>query len=327
MGFTWGYPYLRSTCRLLSATDGGYPLNDNISPEPQDFYSSHSVITDPGKQSILLDGLSSEIAELCKMIQGIILHVFLSEKYGVHLPEDRKQEANLRFISMQIARIVACDSSPLHQSRSLENRLLGTCRDFSVWLCAALRHQGIPARARCGFATYFEPDKFVDHWVCEYWNADRQQWVMIDAQLDEFQCDMFNIHFDPLDVPTDKFLTGGRAWQMCRKEHADPDAFGVFDMHGLWFVRGNVVRDLASLNKIELLPWDCWGLIEGDDEHLSSDDFALLDQVAWWTHPDTFSLPAVCAIYQENSGLCVSPIIKSFIGGGFQQVDLTAKKT
>ncbi len=300
-------------------------MNDTITREGQHFYSSHGCITDPGRHRILFDGLTSDVPELCKIIQGIILHVFLSERYGVHLPEERKQEANLRFICSQLDHMKNRDTRPLDISRLPENRLLGTCRDFSVFLCALLRHQGIPARARCGFATYFEPDKYVDHWVCEYWKTDEQQWIMVDAQLDEFQCKMFKIHFDPLDVPSDKFLSGGNAWQMCRREHADPETFGVFDMHGLWFVRGNVIRDLASLNKMELLPWDCWGLIEGDDENLSDDDFALLDQAASLTCPDTFSFSDVCSLYNDNTSVHVPPVIKSFIGGGFQQVDLTDK--
>jgi hypothetical protein len=33
---------------------------------------------------------------------------------------------------------------------------------------------------------------------------------------------------------------------LCRSGQPDPDTFGIFDMHGLWFVRGNFVRDVAS---------------------------------------------------------------------------------
>jgi hypothetical protein len=29
---------------------------------------------------------------------------------------------------------------------------------------------------------------------------------------------------------------------------------------GLWFMAGSVVRDLAALNKREMLPWDYWGI-------------------------------------------------------------------
>jgi transglutaminase-like putative cysteine protease len=37
---------------------------------------------------------------------------------------------------------------------------------------ALIRRKGVPARARCGFADYFEPGKHLDHWVGEYWNSD-----------------------------------------------------------------------------------------------------------------------------------------------------------
>jgi hypothetical protein len=81
--------------------------------------------------------------------------------------------------------------------------------------------------------------------------------VFVDAQLDELQQAAMKINFDVLDVPRDQFIVGGKAWQMCRSGEQNPAKFGIFDMHGLGFVRGNLVRDVASLNKMELLPWDC----------------------------------------------------------------------
>lgn len=35
--------------------------------------------------------------------------------------------------------------------------------------------------------------------------------------------------------------------------------FDPLDMWGPWFIRGNIPRDIASLNKVEMLPWDGWG--------------------------------------------------------------------
>ena len=238
-------------------------------------------------------------------------------------PQERKQEANLRFVSKQLEQIIELDPAALTTSRPPENRVLGTCRDFSIFLCALLRHQGIPARARCGFANYFTPGKCKDHWVCEYWNADEQRWIMVDAQLDEFQRRIFEVKVDPLDVPADRFLTGPKVWQMCRLEQADPDKFGLFDMHGLWFIRGNVVRDLASLNKIPLLPWDCWGLINGGDDDLSDDDFALLDRVAVLTLDGDPLFSDLCSIYESNENLRVPPTITSYVGGEYLRVDLS----
>ena len=187
-------------------------------------------------------------------------------------------------------------------------------------LCAMLRHQGVPARARCGFARYFEPNHFEDHWVCECWQGER--WVMVDPQLDALQRDRLGISFDPLDVPDDQFLTGGKAWEMCRAGKVNPDAFGIFDMHGLGLVRGSVIHDLASLNKLELLPWDSWGLIERDEKELSKTDMALLDQVAAITQVDNSRFDEIQSVYQNNECLRVPPVIRSYLKTGVQTVKI-----
>ena len=286
------------------------------------YYSSQGCITDPGDLILLLQDLPSDIGEMVNLIQGLILHLHWAEKYGVFPSEERKEEANLRFVSKQLDLIKHIDKKPLKVSRAPENRILGTCRDYSAILCSFLRHQGIPARARCGFGTYFTPGKYEDHWISEYWDTDENRWVMVDSQLDQLQCDTLKIEFDPLDIPPGQFITGGKAWQMCRTEQADPNKFGIFDMHGLWFVRGNLVRDLASLNKMELLPWDCWALSSGDDGDLLEEDFLLLDRAAHLSQPENFSLSEIQSIYQTNKGLLVPPIISSFTGDKFVEVDL-----
>ena len=41
------------------------------------------------------------------------------------------------------------------------------------------------------------------------------------------------------------------------------------DMGGLWFIAGNVVRDVAALNNMEMLPWDVWGAMAQPGEELT----------------------------------------------------------
>jgi hypothetical protein len=145
---------------------------------------------------------------------------------------------------------------------------------------------------------------------------------MVDAQLDAFQRDKLGIEFDPLDVPNDQFLTGGTAWLMCRNNKADPDQFGIFDMHGLWFVRGKVVRDLASLNKMELLPWDCWGLIDKEEKEISEEDRALLDRVATITQAENIRFSETQSLYQNDARLRVPSVIRSRLRAGVQEVEI-----
>src|SRR5579863_10087351 len=99
----------------------------------------------------------------------------------------------------------------------------------------------------------------VDHWVTEYVSLERGRWVRTDSQLDDRQREILKPSFDPDDMPPGPFLSAGEVWAACRNGHDEPARFGIFDMAGLWFICSNVVRDLAALNKIELLPWDVWG--------------------------------------------------------------------
>jgi hypothetical protein len=213
------------------------------------------------------------------------------------------------------------DPRPLTETRLLERKVVGNCRDFTLLLVSILRHQGIPARARCGFGAYFLPGHYEDHWVCEYWNAAQARWVLVDAQLDDFQCSAMKIHFDPLDVPRDEFIVAGLAWQMCRSRQADPESFGIFDMHGLGFIRGNLVRDVAALNKVELLPWDCWGIIEAPEPN-SPDDLVFLDKLAGLTCGEIPDFDAVRRLYETDARLRMDGTLHSYVNGGRETVQI-----
>jgi hypothetical protein len=248
--------------------------------DPLVYYALHSPVTDPGAHADRFAGLPTGMAALCETVQGLLVHIFWAERHGLTVPEERQQELQIRPVERKLARILEMDDRPLTEARPLGKRLVGNCRDFSVLLTAILRSQGVPARARCGFGAYFVPGRYEDHWVTEYWHASAKRWVLVDPQLDALQREVLHIAFDPCDVPRDQFLTGGRAWQMCRRAEADPELFGIFDMHGLWFVCGDLVRDFLALNKVEILPWDCWGLMMEPDQEQSPEHLAELDHIA-----------------------------------------------
>ncbi len=286
------------------------------------YFSEPGPITELGSYDHLLAGLPADLSGLCAAVQGVLLHIFWAEQYGVQLTPAQREEVQLRHVTRQLARIQELDPSPLAVARPVERRLVGNCRDFSVLLTALLRRQGTPARARCGFGRYFLPGHYEDHWVCEYWNQAQGRWILVDAQLDALQRQILAIPFDPLDVPRDQFIVGGLAWQLCRSGQADPDAFGIFDMHGLWFVRGDFVRDVAALNKVELLPWDSWGLAEARDEELSAADLALLDRLAALTAGEVPDFAQVRALYGTEPGLRVPSTIRSYTQSGPLEIHL-----
>jgi hypothetical protein len=288
-------------------------------------YSRYGPITDPGNQQDVFKDLPRALSELCRVVQGLLLHVLWAERYGIAPSEERKLEVNIRYVERILRKMQEIQSGPLTVARELEKRALGNCRTFSVLLTSILQHQGIPARARCGFGKYFVPGWHEDHWVCEYWNDSEERWILVDAQLDEFQIQELKVTFDPTDVPRDQFFVAGKAWSCCRDGEADPEKFGIFDMHGLWFIRGNLVRDVAALNKVELLPWDIWGLMDRQDGELSAAEMDLLDQVAAMTY-DQVDFEGIRSVYKENRDLTVPSIIKSYSQSKMLLVDLTSEE-
>jgi hypothetical protein len=252
---------------------------------PDAIYQQPGPMTSAGKYADLLRTLPRELPALTDAIRGLQIHEYMLGGYGVSVADSRKRESHLRRLDHMLAAIHARDSRPLDVARDPAERSIGVCRHFTVWLVAALRAQGIAARARVGFATYFNPPQVEDHWVCEYWNAREKRWVLVDAQLDELQRKRMKIDFDPLDVPSDRFEVAHAVWTGCRNGKLDPSKYGFspLDMTGFWFIAGDMVRDAAALNGMELLPWDVWGRMPNPNATLSQQELAFFDRLAQLT--------------------------------------------
>ena len=241
-------------------------------------------------------GLPKDPAALAGVVQGLMIHAHIAQAYGVTLTDAKHDEAHVRPIEEIVRQIVAHDRQPLTEARAPGERQVGVCRHFALLHVAMLRRAGVRARPRCGFGGYFEAGKYLDHWVTEYWNEERKAWLLLDAQLDARQRELFKVRFDPLDVPRDQFVAAGLAWQWCRTGKADPQAFGILDMHGLWFIASNVIRDVAALNDHTMLPWDCWGAMT---RHADELDRPFIDRLAELTVEPDRHFGELRAAYQD----------------------------
>ena len=266
---------------------------------PLALYTQAAVMTAAGRYAPMLESLPGDVPSLTAVAHGLLIHEHMAHGYGVTLTEADRSSVHIRPVEQVLAQVLARDDRPLHVARPPAARLPVNCRHFTVLMTAMLRAHGTPARARCGFGGYFGTGKFEDHWVCEYWDAAREGWVLVDAQVDERQRDWFGIDFDVTDVPRDRFLTAGRAWARCRSGAADPAMFGLsfLDEAGDWWIAANLMRDAAALRNLELLPWDCWGAMPGPEDTIGGELALLFDRLAALTeHPD--------ASYQELDQLC-----------------------
>ncbi|MFC9439770.1 transglutaminase domain-containing protein [Nocardia sp. NPDC057030] len=207
-----------------------------------------------GTDSAVLRSVPDEVVEICRLASSLVIQPHDARALG--LPAERYGENQIRSADRLIDALLALEPAPLTVAREPSRRVIGTCRHFAVISCALLRHRGVASRVRCGFATYFQPGQGLDHWITEYWNDFRGRWVRVDSEI---------LGLDTLEHPEDlrpgEFLSGGEAWVAYRNGQIDAATFGVYGTEnwGPAEIRGNAVKDLAALNKVEMLPWDEWG--------------------------------------------------------------------
>jgi hypothetical protein len=228
-----------------------------------DFYRTHSPMSDPGAAAHLLDVLpKDDLTALCAVVQTTYRHIMS----GNDMSPERKQDVDLRRAELIWQRIHELDPRPITEPRPRPERVVGCCRDASLLLCSMLRHQGIPARLRIGFAKYIRiaPGFYVDHVVVEVWDSGR--WKLVDPEQDEYLIDYNQIEFEVEDIPHDEFILGGQAWQAVRSKTMPAEVFGDDPSdhfwRGQWAIRQRMMQDALALSKIEYLLWDVWGLME-----------------------------------------------------------------
>ena len=274
-----------------------------LAPQEFEFYRTQSAVSDPGALAAYYEALPDDPRELALVVRRLMIHRVEGGFFGFAIAEDRmRNDAETRYVDEILKLIVERTDAPLATPRGYADRFVGICRDFALLLCSFLRAKGIPARIRSGFADYFTEDGFhVDHVVTEYWDAERG-WLFADSQVTEGH----TVDFDPMDVPRDRFLVAGKAWQQIRAGKAEPKTFGLIlpdvQLIGEWFVAGNIRLDLAALNKVETLLWDLWGIGAGGDGDMTDEIHDLYDLAAR-VADDEVVFQAARTLFAENAGL------------------------
>mmetsp|Transcript_352 Transcript_352/g.1282 ORF Transcript_352/g.1282 Transcript_352/m.1282 type:complete len:305 (-) Transcript_352:1169-2083(-) len=254
-------------------------------------------------------GLPSTAAAIAEVVANLCLHDVVASHYGVELSDSRLLELQVRDAETVVEKLAALKTS-FRKRRKPSERFVCRCRTFATLAVAFCRAKGIPARARCGFATYFVNDKFEDHWIMEYRDQEgggTNAWKRIDPQLDDYWLKKLSMESQLLERrPRRAFLSGAEAWKKWRSDKAcDPDDFGLSfqDLRGSWFMAGNVLRDLAALAKLEMLPWDVWGAMPKPNADITKDEFALFDHVADLALDPDANFDELQKIFAENPQL------------------------
>ncbi len=300
----------------MSARRARQQIADQLpSAEILDFYAEPSTLTSPGRHADAFGALPNDPVALARIVQGLVLHKYMADAYGVDVPPARESESHTRRVETMLDQILAHDGRPLPALRAPEKRLFGVCGHFTAMLVAMLRAKGIPARERAGFGAYFNAPYFEEHVLCEYWNADDNRWVLLDTQFDEVWRAQLKIPHDAFDVPRDRFLTASDAWTLCRSGKSDPNLFGIFNgnKRGLWFIAAELIRDVAALNKMEVLVWDVWGAMPKPDTQLDARQLRYFDRLAALTRDPDASFAELMTLYQNDERVRVPRVVFNVI--------------
>jgi len=279
-----------------------------------EYYSLPGQLTGLFEFKDFTDWLSPDPRVIFQVVQGLLVHDMWLDRYGIMPQQKQLSKTCTRSAKDLLLHAQKLSSLSLALPHNPEDRVVGSCREFALLAAAFFRAKGIPARARCGFALYLALDGFYeDHWLCEYWNGE--YWVAIDSQIDPFQQSTFYnyaatetigseykkmlLTVNPLDVSKKHFINAGVAWKLYRSSQVPAEKFGISSdpkqyeletLYGPWFIRGQLLRDFAALNKVEAAPflvrlevgetWDAWRLVAAKDEELQESDLELLDTIA-----------------------------------------------
>ena len=298
-------------------------MTAQILKESLRYYSKAGPVTDIEKYREFVDWLTNDVRAIFQVVQGILLHDGWLKAYDIEFNDAQRYDFNSLTMKTVLDKAIELGGKSLPIPRAPDKRVIGCCREFATLMTALLRAKGTPARSRCGFAAYFDDSPtWEDHWVCEYWNREQERWILVDPQMDPFQQSVLSLSFSPLDIPRSQFLPGAEAWLACLEERFDPEHFGISGnlaeynletLFGLWFVRGNLLRDFASLNKVETVPllmrlwrglsWASWRLVGSPDEKLTADDLALLFRAAQLAAAPDANFSELRELYQSNGDL------------------------
>ncbi len=255
-----------------------------------DFYRQQSQWTDPGEMVTLYAATPADPVALAQIVQNVLIapYAFRLHLYGLRQAEIDSVDFGLHRMDALLARIQAREPGPLAQPRAPRQRIGAICRNFAALHVSLLRHHGVPARERVGFAGYDSTSSalYYDHRITQYWDAAAARWVLADAWVDAPLRAARGITCATLDLqPDDPFVLAGAAWRDCRRGLRDPQQFGDSPTdRGMPPIRYALLHDFAALNGYEVLGCDDWGdLLTKPEAALTPADYALLDQIATLT--------------------------------------------
>lgn len=259
-----------------------------------EFYKQTSCFTDLGYYKKFARNLPDNIERLCLLQRMQIIHpvafhdsnirkkdkCFWGNMTKVSITRLNYEEDYFPTAQSMLAELLRSDEN-YHIGREAKNKIHITCRGQAILLASILKAKGYSARVRSGFAPYIKYDGVAyDHWITEYYDENKSEWVLVDA--DE-HCPDHEMGFDLNDIPRDKFIFGAEAYLGMRNHKykteeiyysSNPATLGLkAAIRGLFY-------DFHSLMNHEIIFLHMPKYIRDKNFELSEEEYQELDKLA-----------------------------------------------
>lgn len=193
-------------------------------------YLETSIYTYLGKYKELIESLPNDIPSIGMLVCDQITHptmyftepsLYLENTYFGKFssyPKHRFKNEDELFITAvsMIAGILYLDESGFTKNKDVTKRITVSCRQASVLFSAILKAKGIPCRSRAGYMDFGNAgDSYTEHWVNEYWDFNKNKWILAD--VDGYYEYEKRFGYSQFDLPRQKFVTASEAWLGLRR--------------------------------------------------------------------------------------------------------------
>lgn len=245
-----------------------------------EFYKRTNRFTRISRHEWIIDKLELDPEFLFAAVKSVLIHPVDAGKAKVAY--DRKHNGIFHCQNSTVDRILSYDrlqrfltKEQLPLETTPNDRAVLSCDHHAVLHASFLRHLGVPARVRTGFASYIVPGLAVPHWITEVFDQNKQEWIIMDSER--------RIR----NVNRDQFIFACDAWN--QHMHHDRQFPGYSGFSGRQGLKYALLCDLNCLFRNELLSYE-WRLKEHgrkkpllariSHERLSSADQATIDEIA-----------------------------------------------
>lgn len=219
-------------------------------------YRSQNLISDPGAYLYYFEALPSNLMDLRDTVSQLFLHYADFKLFNIQVSLNRFHEMNARYMTTFFDYLSADEVTfPFPPKK----RMLGICRDSALFLCSFMRNQGVPARLRCGYVTYYVSDFYLDGFCLQYYDQVLKKWRSVDVRATPFHQENLLAAVNLLDLSPKDFVSAAAVWKMFRNQEIDPNFCGSGSHVGPKIIQNRMIQDLLCLLKWEPLIWDVWG--------------------------------------------------------------------